>query len=269
MTTMQVDASVATDSDGPEGDRPVTGERPSPATRPTADGPVASWSLAPLALWIALVVGLEGLLWLSGEKARALAEAVERGAARVEARTSGEVSEDQVRAALRKQRATLRFWSTLALIGDFVVEPLSLAVRATAVATLLSALAALVGRPARFSEALGACVAIQGVWVLGLAVRVALTFALGGAEADTSLALALPRGTHSALAWLAARQVDAFALWGWAAMARGGWRRGQVNLAVAFLVCAVVALGEAIPRVGFALIVGAGIRLTFLPSLGR
>jgi hypothetical protein len=214
-----------------------------------------------------LVVGLEGFLWLSGVKGLALAEAVERGAARVESRSYGEVSEDQVRADIAKQRATLRFWITLALIGDLLVEPLTLAVRATAVATLLSALAALAGRPARFGEALGACVAAQGVWVLGLAVRVALSFALRGTEADTSLALALPRGTHSALAWLAARQVDAFALSGWAMMALGGWRRGQANLAVAFLVCAVVALGEAIPRVGFALIVGAGMRLTLLPSV--
>ncbi len=102
--------------------------------------------------------------------------------------------------------------------------------------------------------------------MLGLAVRVGLTFALGGAEADTSLALAIPDGTDSALTWLAARQVDAFALWGWAAMTLGGWRRGQANLAVAFLVCALVALGEAALRVGFGLIVGAGMRLTILPA---
>jgi hypothetical protein len=266
MTTTQADVSVTTEPDGPGGDLPVTGEPPCPAPEPTAEGPVASGAGARLALWMALVVGLEGLLWLSGGKTLALAEAVERGAAQVESRAFGEVSEDQVRKAIRTQNATLPFWSTLALIGDFLVEPLSLAVRATAVATLLSTLAALVGRPARFGEALGACIVVQGVWVLGVAVRVALSFALGGAEAETSLALAIPHGTSPALAWLAARQVDAFALWGWAVMTLGGWRRGQANLSIAFLVCALVALGEAALRVGFALIVGAGMRLTFLPA---
>jgi hypothetical protein len=266
MTTMRADASVPTEPDGPGGDRPATEDRPCPVPDPTAYGPVGSGSGARLALWVALVVGLEGLLWLSGGKTLALAEAVEQGAARVESRSFGEVSEDQVRKAIRTQNATLPFWSTLAWIGDFVVEPLSLAVRAAAVAALLSTLAALVGRPARFGEALGGCIAVQGFWVLGLAVRVALTFALRGAEADTSLALAIPHGIDSALAWLAARQVDVFALWGWAAMTLGGWRRGQANLAVAFLVCALVALGEAALRVGFALVVGAGMRLTLLPA---
>jgi hypothetical protein len=212
-----------------------------------------------------LTVGLEGLLWHSGARALALSEAVEQGAARIERRTSGEVSEDQVRKAIRTQNATLPFWTTLALLGDFLVEPLSMAARPLAVATLLSTLAALVGRPVQFSAALGACVTVQGLWVLGLAVRVVLMLALRLDEAETSLALALPAGTNSALALLAARQIDAFALWGWAAMALGGWRRGQANLAVALLVCALVALGEAALRINVALMVGAGMRLTLMP----
>ncbi len=110
-----------------------------------------------------MIVGLEGLLWLSGEKSQSLAEAIEQGAARVESRAFGEVREDDVRKAIRTQYATLPFWSTVALIDDFVIEPLAPAVRAVAVAALLSTLAALVGRPARFVEALGACAAVQGV----------------------------------------------------------------------------------------------------------
>jgi hypothetical protein len=213
------------------------------------------------------VVGLEGLLWQSGARQLALSEAVEQGAAHIERRTFGEVSEDQVRKAIRAQNATLPFWTTLALLGDFVVEPLAIAARPLAVATLLSTLAALVGRPSRFAAALGACVTVQGLWVLGLAVRVALTLAHQGlAEPETSLALALPPGIHSALTLLAARQIDFFALWGWMAMALGGWRRGQANLAVASLVCGLVALGEAALRINIALLVGAGMRLTLLPA---
>ncbi|HEY2158258.1 MAG TPA: hypothetical protein VGH33_21695 [Isosphaeraceae bacterium] len=229
----------------------------------TSDRPgILGW----LALWVILTVGLEGLQWSSGAKSLALSKAVQQGAAQIERRAFGEVSEDQVRKAMRTQNATLPFWTTLALIGDFLIEPLSMAARPLAVATLLSILAALVGRPARFGAALGACLTVQGLWVLGRAVRVALTLALGLDEAETSLALALPPGTNSAMALLAARQADAFALWGWAAMALGGWRRRQANLAVAFLVCALVALGEAALRINVALMVGAGMRLALLPA---
>jgi hypothetical protein len=219
-----------------------------------------------LALWMILTVGVGGLLWHSGARPLALSEAVEQGAAQVERRAFGEVSENQVRKAIRNQNATLPFWTTLALLGDFLVEPLAIAARPLAVATLLSVLAALMGRPVRFGEAMGACATAQGFWVLGLAVRVALTLALGIDEAETSLALALPPGSPSALALVAARQVDLFSLCGWVAMALGGWRRGQANLAVASLVCASVALGEAALRINVALLVGAGMRRTLLPA---
>ena len=148
------------------------------------------------------------------------------------------MSEDQVRKAIRTQKATLPFWTTMALLDDFLIEPLAILARPLAVATLLTTLAALAGRPTRLGAALDACVTVQGLWVLGLAVRVGLTMALGLDEAETSLALALPPGNHSALTLLAARQVDLFVLWGWAAMAVGGWRRAQANPAVACMVCA-------------------------------
>jgi hypothetical protein len=248
------------------------------AQRTTPDEPFSSSASPPaerserpriierLALWMILTVGLEGTLWHSGVKPLALSEAVEQGAAQIERRTFGEVSENQVRKSIRSQNATLRFWTTLALLGDFVVEPLAVAARPLAVATLLGTLAALVGRPAQFGATVGACVTVQGLWVLSLAVRVALTLALGLDEPETSLALALPPGTRSALTLLAARQVDFFALCGWAAMALDGWRRGQANLPVALLVCTLVALGEAAFRLNVALLVGAGMRLTLLPA---
>src|SRR4051812_49005116 len=150
-----------------------------------------------LAFWMILTISLQGVFWLSGLKGRALSEAVEQGAAHVEARAYGEVSEDQVRKAIRTQNATLPFWTALALIGDFLVEPLSLGLRALAVATLLSTAAALVGRPVQFNHALDACVTVQGLWVLGLAVQVGLALYVGQNQAETSMALALPRGTSS------------------------------------------------------------------------
>jgi hypothetical protein len=232
----------------------------------TAETPQRPVIFAWLALWVCLTVGLEGLLWRSGARGLALSEAVEQGAARIEARSFGEVSEHQVRKAIRAQHATLPFWTTVALLGDFLFEPLSIVARPLFVAILLAAMAALVGRPGQFNAAFGACAKIQGVWVLGLAVRVVLMLALRHDDAETSLALALPSGTLPALALLAARQVDAFALWGWAVMALGGWRRGQANLAVALLTCALPALAEAALRLNIGLMVGAGMRLALLPA---
>jgi hypothetical protein len=216
--------------------------------------------------WMVLVVALQGLLWAFGVRSTALAVAVEQGAARIETRGIGEVGDDVIRKAIRLQRASLAFWTTVALLGDFVVEPLALAVRAIVVAVVLSSLAALIGRPSRFGPALAACSWVQGFWVLGLAVRVVLMLALRRGEVETSLALILPPGSYPASAWVALRQADAFALLGWAALARGGWRRGQVNRATAVLVCALLALGEAALRVGATLVLEAGMRLTLVPE---
>jgi hypothetical protein len=147
-----------------------------------------------LLLWMALVVALQGGLWASGARTTALAVAVETGAARIETRGIGEVGDEVIRKAIRLQRDALPFWTTLALLGDFVGEPLALAGRAVAVAVVMSSWAALAGRPVRFGHALAECSAAQGFWVLGLAVRVVLMVALRRSDVETSLVLALPRG---------------------------------------------------------------------------
>ena len=221
---------------------------------------------ARLALWMTLTVALQGGLWVTGFKTAALAEAIERGAARAETLRIAEVGDDLVRKAVRSQEATRPFWTTLALLGDFVVEPLALPLRALAVATLLAGLAALVGRPPGFGRALAENADLQGIWVLGLATRAALAVALRRPGADTSLALALPPGTYPAPAWVALHQLDAFALLGWTLMARGTWRRGQANLAVAILVCTGFFLAEAAGRIVFTLTFEAGMRLTLIPE---
>jgi hypothetical protein len=219
-----------------------------------------------LAAWMALAVALQGVVWAAGFRPVALGVAVETGAARAESRGIGEQGDDVIRKAIRLQRDSLTFWTTLALLGDFVVEPLSLALRAVVVAVLLSGLAALAGRPVGFGPALAECAAAQGFWVLGLAVRVGLMVALRRGEVETSMALALPPGTHPAALWVASRQVDAFALLGWLALARGGWRRGQVNLATALLLCGMLWLGESAARIAGTLVAEAGMRLTLIPE---
>jgi hypothetical protein len=107
---------------------------------------------------------------------------------------------------------------------------------------------------------------VQGFWVMGLAAQVALMIALKRTEVETSLVLLLPAGTFPALLWVALRQADAFALMGWAALIRGGWLRGQANIAMASVACALVALCELTCRLFFALVTGSAMRLMVMPD---
>jgi hypothetical protein len=240
--------------------RTVDGLKPRRGARPS------KYIGSMLILWAVLIIDFQGLLWLSGVKTLALQQAMEQGVARAESRAVGEMGDSQIHKAIQDQRATLRFWTTLALIGDFVVEPLAPAVRALLVATLLAALAALAGRPIGFRLALEECAAVQGYWVLGLALQTALVFILRTPDVDVSMALLLPAGTYRAAPWIALSQADAFALLGWAALIRGGWCRGQANLATATAACSAAAAVEAMIRIGFTLITGAAMRLMLMPG---
>lgn len=219
-----------------------------------------------LAMWMILTVILQAVLWVSGARSTDLADAVEVGAARAESRGIGEVGDEVVRKAIALQHDTKPFWTVLALLGDFIAEPLGLALRAGIVAALFAGIALARGRPVEFSRGLAGCAAAQGFWVLGLAVRVGLTVALRRVEVETSPTLLLPPGTHPGAVWLALRQLDVFSLIGWFAMARGGWARGQVRPVGALVLCAVLFLIEAIVRLQFSLVIEAGMRLSLLPE---
>jgi hypothetical protein len=219
-----------------------------------------------LAAWVALTIALQAATWSLGVRPVGLAQAVERGAATVETRGIGEVGDDVVRKAIQTQRATLAFWRTLALLGDFAAEPMALVGRAFVVATALAGVAALAGRPIGFGAALAGSAAAQGYWVLGQAVRVGLMVILRRPGVETSLTLLLPPGTHPATTWVALSQLDLFALLGWTALAVGGWRRGQASLPAAALVCGSLAVVEATTRITWALVTEAGMRLTLIPE---
>ncbi len=235
-----------------------------PVAEAREEGPARAGPI--LALWVVVAIALRSVLWVTGFEPKALADAVDRGAARAEASRIGEVGDDLIRKAIRLQRDTLAFWTVLARLGDFTVEPAWLVVRALTVATLFAAAAALTGRPVGFSNGLTESAKIQGAWVFGLAVRVGLTVVLRREDVETSLALLLPPGTYPASVVLLARQADPFALIGWLALAWTGWRRRQVNLATAIVLCGFLALSEAVVRVACGLVVGAGMRLSILPG---
>ncbi len=234
----------------------------------TADGAEVPPRAGPiLLLWMALSLVLQAALWISGASPTIVGGAVEAGAARAESRGVGEQSDEVIRKAIRLQQDSLPFWQTLTLFGDFVMMPFCIIFRAALVATLFGGLAALTGRPIEFARGLQACAVAQGFWVLGLAVRVGLAIALRRPEIETSPTLFLPPGNHPAAVWVTLRQVDAFALLGWFAMARGGWKRGQVGLISASLVCGFLWLIGAFLAMEATLIVGAGMRLSLLPEV--
>ncbi|MDB5350202.1 MAG: hypothetical protein JWN86_1449 [Planctomycetota bacterium] len=220
-----------------------------------------------LALWMALMVLLQLAFWISGARSTALADAVEVGAARVESRGIGEVGDEVVRKAIGLQHDSRWFWTVLALIGDFAVEPIGLALRAGVVATLFGGIALLKGRSVEFSRGMSSCAMVQGFWVLGLAVRVVLAILLRRPEIETSPTLFLSPGPHPGTVWVTLRQLDVFVLIGWLALAWGGWKRGQVGIFGAAMVCGVVFSIEAICRIMFSLVIEAGMRLSLMPEI--
>lgn len=226
-----------------------------------AEGTEAPRFAAQLVLWMALIAGLQGVLWVTGFKDRALREAVEQGAARTEQRYVGETDEETIRENVRTQHDTLPFWTAVAMIGDFLVEPLTLAFRAAIAATVFTALAALFGRAVRFDLAMAECVACQRFWVLEVAVQVGLTVALRPGAVETSLVLFLPPGTYSIITWTVLRQIGFLAVFGWLAMAWRASRRGETSLVVAVLACTLLALTEVALRSMVALVIGAQMRL--------
>jgi hypothetical protein len=220
-----------------------------------------------LAFWVIATLLLQAALWLSGARGTGLSEAIEFGAARTETKGVGEVGDDVVRKAIGIQHDTTAFWTVLALFGDFVVEPLSLPLRAGLVAVLFAGVAMLRGRTVEFSRGMASCAMAQGFWVLGLAVRAALTIGLKRAEIETSPTLLLPPGTHPGVVWVALQQLDVFALLGWIAMVRCGIVRMRVGVIVALAICFFLFAFEAIVRLQFSLVIEAGMRLSLMPEI--
>jgi hypothetical protein len=219
-----------------------------------------------LTLWVILTVFLQGAFWLSGWKSLVLAEAVEHGAAISESRTFGEVHEETIRRSIRTQRDTLPFWTAMSLIGDFVLDPMALCLRAVSVATIFCAIAALSGRRVQFGPTLVASVAIQGVWVLGLLIRLMIMVVLRNPDVETSVTVLLPPGTYRAPLWVALRQIDPFPILGWYLLARNGWRLGQVNRATALLTCGALWALESVSRIVWTLTIESGTRLMLIPE---
>ncbi len=205
-------------------------------------------------------------MWVSGARSSELTEAVDFGAGKVETRSIGEAGDDVIRKAIAIQQDSRSFWTVLALFGDFVVEPLGLAVRAGTVAVLFAGISLLRGRTGSLAEGLTSCALAQGFWVLGLAVRTGLAIGLRRSEIETSPTLFLSPGTHSGIVWAGLHQLDIFAILGWLVMLRCGIFRMRIGFFSATLICLFLFVFEALWRLQFSIIIEAGMRLTLLPE---
>jgi hypothetical protein len=237
--------------------------------RPAADrtagrSPPAAGAV--LTLWVVLVLLLQAAQWLTGLRPVALSVAVEAGAERVESQAIGEVGDEVIRKAIQTQRNTRDFWTAVAMLADFVIEPMTLVARAVIVAVTFASLAALRGRPIDMSRIFADAAWPQGYWVLGLAVRVGLMILLRRTGVETSLVLALPPGSYTGATWATLRELDAFALLGWIALGAGAVRRRQASVPGAVLVCILLWACEASIRITAVLVVEAGMRLSILPE---
>jgi hypothetical protein len=235
-----------------------------PSTQPDAQEAPRWGGL--LVLWVASVVVLHGVLWLTGVRNYALMEAVEQGTARVENRLGGEETEDVVRKEIQLQRDTLPFWRTLRAMADFLVVPLALIMRPLVVAICFSSLAALTGRPVRHAHVLAGCVFWQGMWVLRVLVQVLLMLVLWRSTIDSSVLILLPSGVRSAPSWAILRQIDLFALIGWIGMGWTGWRQRQAHCVAALVICFILAVLEVGLWASGTLLLNLGMRLTLLPT---
>jgi hypothetical protein len=219
-----------------------------------------------LAIWIALMLAIQGLGWVVGLRTTQVAMAVEAGSAEAERRELGEAGDDAVREAIELQRASEMFWSVIGLVGDLVVEPSLLLVRSLLVAVAFSGIAAFRGREIGFAGSWRETSFVQGMWVLRACFRLAMGIVLGRPWVESAATLLLPEGDYAASVWACVEQLDAFVLLGWAMMAWGGYRRGQVGAICAVLLCGVFWLIEGMLRVGMVLLLEGGMRLTLLPD---
>ncbi|MDX2038901.1 MAG: hypothetical protein SFX72_19805 [Isosphaeraceae bacterium] len=227
-----------------------------------SQSPATGWIL----VWACLLLSTTALPWLSGVTELGLNTAVEAGQARIETKTRGEVGDDAIRKAIHLQRSTLPFWRTLSALGDFVVDPAMIAIRALVTATLFSAFAAVSARPIEFAAAFRDCARLQYYWVLGPLLRILLIGLLHREQVGLSPSIFLSPGRHPAGLVVFLDCFDFFVIAGWIHLAFAGWSRRQANLVVSSSICVTLAIVEASVRSGWVLMIGAGMRLCLMPE---
>ncbi len=216
-----------------------------------------------LSLMVMSVAIAMAALWCFGIRQQQILDAVEQGAAAIEERTLGDVEQDEIRESIRIQRQSISFWSTLAILGDLLIEPLLPAFRALALTVAFSSLAALFGRPVALGVALADNITWQWFWVAGIVLDSALKIGISP-DAGSSLIVFLPAKEYTASLAIGLAVMHPFAICGWLAVGWAAWKRRQVNWFLAGLVVVVFAFSEATIRSRLLATMGALVRLTIV-----
>jgi hypothetical protein len=216
-----------------------------------------------LSLMVVLVALSSAALWCFGIRQQQILDAVEQGAAVIEERTIGDVEQDEIRESIQTQRQSIPFWSTLAILGDLVIEPMAPVFRALVLTIAFSSFAALFGRPVAYGVALADNVTWQWFWVAGVVLDSMLKIVVSPAAAN-SLLVFLPAKEYPANTVITLAAVNPLAICGWLVVAWAAWKRKQVNWFLALFIVLVLALTEASIRGSLLATMGALVRLTIV-----
>lgn len=212
---------------------------------------------------VVLAIALANLsLWCFGIRQQEIFDAIEEGAAVVEKNTIGEVEEDQVREAIRTQRRSFQFWSTLWMLGDLVLGPLSPVLRTIVVTVAFSAAAALLGRPVGHGVALAENAGLQAFWGAAAVLEATMRLVISPDATVSWLAL-MPPDQYPASAIAQLTVLNPLAVCGWCAMGWFAWKRRQANWFVAGMIILVLALMEASVIGSLQSTMGSLMRLSF------
>lgn len=212
---------------------------------------------------IVLTIALSNLsLWCFGIRQQEIFDAVEQGAAVVEENMIGEIDEEQVRDAIRMQRKTFGFWSTLLMLGDLVFAPLSPVLRAIIVTVAFSAAAALCGRPVGHGVALAENITWQTFWAAGAGLEALMRIAVS-ANASISWVVFMPANEYPASTVHQLAILNPLALCGWVAMGWFAWKRRQANGVVAGFLIVFLASMETSVHGTLLTMLGSLMRLSF------
>ncbi len=208
-----------------------------------------------------ILIGAANLsLWCNGIRQQDLRDAIEIGAASIDDNAKGDVEEDQIRESIRLQRQSEEFWSTLAILGDFIIEPIYPALRALIVTVAFASVAAVFGRPVGYGVALADNMSWQIFWAAGIGLECAMRILISP-DAENSLAVFMPAKEYPAATALALAILNPFAICGWLAIGWTTWKRKQANWFLVILLILMIAGMEVGIRSRVLAMMGALMRL--------
>lgn len=221
-----------------------------------------SWALACCLAWVIQ----SALCWTTGYRDQALQGAIEKGVQEIEARERLNYDQNLISAKRESQRGTAPFWRMLWQINDFGLEPTAFLFRLWAIPMAVSATVLVCGRwipPEEIRPEVS-----RWIWPATLRPGIELLTAIGhsGHQSPLGLNLFLPSGNYQIGPYMALGQLDLFWL---ASIFLMCWSiRRNHHIKFRHLLAGVfsVTVVEWLLRVSIALVVGAGIRETLIPT---